>query len=283
MPIGRQNCAAERGDVARPLEQGVVARSHDREHVVAGDRRDRKPPRPRLRATSAVASASPAGLAAPMFVTIRAPLATHGRARPAYGPAAMDRNRPTDLAAFPSARAQSCVPPDIRTRDIECRRVRKFYRGLDAIPQYPAPEPMRTVFIRSLPSQRHHSENDGGDRHQHRGAPAAPGRSRRNRRGQLGKFGDRRRRRFFMRSTEDRDGTCPAARVGDAPGNPYALLTAMLRTCRLRRPQGDAAKQLLHLDAPSQHVSSPRKRTPVAWRDTRPAGSVIDNFLSVSP
>ena len=38
--VGRQNGVAERGDVARTLEQGVVARSHDREHVVAGDGRD---------------------------------------------------------------------------------------------------------------------------------------------------------------------------------------------------------------------------------------------------
>jgi len=74
--------------------------------------------------------------------------------------------------------------------------------------------------------------------HRRGSGKTAPGRSRRNRRGQLGKFGDREgRRRDFHALDQGLKWISRAARVGDAPANPYTLFTAMLKHVRLRRLQ----------------------------------------------
>jgi hypothetical protein len=72
--------------------------------------------------------------------------------------------------------------------------------------------------------------------HRRGSGKTAPGRSRRNGRGSSANLVIVKGRGDFQALDQGLKWISRAARVGDAPGNPYALFTAMFKHVRLRRP-----------------------------------------------
>src|SRR5271169_5976524 len=106
-----------------------------------------------------------------MLVTMRVPAAAQGRST-----ASMRALSNGSKPALGSRCFWTCASAIVRS----ARHSKPRYRmspcsasstaGSMRSPEYPAPDPMRTVFIGALRSNRDDAEGDGGEGHQHRGA-----------------------------------------------------------------------------------------------------------------